>query len=63
MARDSGSFVEKRVRLLQRRCPDAALLARLRDAAQKYQDNGGMFSVPVVDEEEHGVTEVPQVRN
>ena len=60
---DAGSLVEKRVRLLQRRCPDDAFRTRLRDAAQKYTDNGGTFSVPVVEEEEHGITEVPHVRN
>ena len=57
----TGSLVEKRVRLLQRRCPDDAFRTRLRDAAQMYTDNGGTFSVPVVQDEEHGITEMPLV--
>ena len=43
---DNGTLVEKRVRLLQRRCPDAAFRTRLHDAAEKYKANGGTFSVP-----------------
>ena len=61
LERDEGSNVEKRVRLLQRRCPDASSLARLRAAAQRYTGNGGTFSAPVLDEEEHGPMELPYI--
>ena len=52
--------VEQRVRLLQRRCADADILARLRSAAALYVENGGMFSAPVVGEEE--AKETPLVK-
>ena len=44
--------VEQRVRLLQRRCADAAILARLRSAAALYVENGGLFSAVVVDDDD-----------
>ena len=59
--RADSSKVEQRVRLLQRRCPDAAFRARLHVAAKLYADNGGKFSVDLVDEEAHGPMEVPFV--
>ena len=49
--RVDSNLVEQRVRLLQRRCPDATFRARLHDAAKLYTDNGGKFSVALVEEE------------
>ena len=59
--RVDSSLVEQRVRLLQRRCPDTTFRARLHDAAKLYTDNGGKFSVALVEEEAHGPMEVPFV--
>ena len=61
LQRDDSGNVERRVRLLQRRCPDAAFRARLHDAAKMYADNGGSFSVALVDDEGSGLMEAPFV--
>lgn len=55
-----NSRVEQRVRALQRRCPDAGFKERLHAAAKLYVENGGKFSVDLMDEE-GAVMEMPLV--
>ena len=44
--------VENLVRLLEKRANTPEHMTRLRGAAQRYLDNGGVFSTPLLDEEE-----------
>ena len=59
--RDRNEQVERRVRLLQRRCPDDAFRNRLHAAALLYTENGGAFSAEVVRDSDDVGMEVPKV--
>ena len=57
-----GSDVERLVRRLQTRARSTAHLARLRDAAKLYLDNGGRFSVALEEPDEEAPPAVPRHR-
>ena len=58
----TAADVEALVRLLEKRVTTAADMGRLRQYTQKYLDNGGVFSVPLLEEDALVPPAVPQHR-
>ena len=58
----AAADVEALVRILEKRVNTEAGMGRLRQHTQKYLDNGGVFPVPLLDEDAVLPSAVPQQR-